>query len=108
MALGALGAVANGLIAPAFTIAMGSLLNAFFANDLASEIRKFVLIILYIALLGFACGVLEMGCFMWTGSRQANRLRCGYMSSLLRHDMAWFDKEASLSGRVLEVGCGVE
>lgn len=104
IALGTLGAVANGLIVPAFAIAMGSLLNAFFAEDLESAVRKFVLWILYLAILSFVCGVLEVGCFMWTGARQANSLRCAYMSSLLSQDISWFDTEESLSGRVLEVG----
>lgn len=103
MALGVLGAVANGLLFPAFAVEMGNLLNAFFAQDLAAEIQKFVLIILWISLLSFACGALQVGCFTWAGARQANQLRCTYISSLLRQDMAYFDKEASLSGRVLEV-----
>ena len=37
----------------------------------------------------------EMACWMVTGERQAARIRSLYLKTILRQDIAFFDKEAS-------------
>ena len=37
----------------------------------------------------------EMTCWMVTGERQAARIRSLYLKTILRQDIAFFDKEAS-------------
>ncbi|KAL5065117.1 hypothetical protein RYX36_026854 [Vicia faba] len=48
-----------------------------------------------------ASGVMEVACWMITGTKQTTRIRALYLNAILRQDISFFDKETN-SGEVVE------
>ncbi|XP_030947834.1 ABC transporter B family member 4-like isoform X17 [Quercus lobata] len=94
MIFGTIGAIANGLGSPLMTIVFGDLIDSFGNNkNLVHEVSKISLKFVYLAVgIGFAA-FLEVTCWMVTGVRQAARIRGLYLKTMLRQDVAFFDKE---------------
>ncbi|XP_042053539.1 ABC transporter B family member 21-like isoform X1 [Salvia splendens] len=98
MVVGSVGAVGNGLCMPLMTILFGDLIDSFGQNqnnDVVSVVSKVALKFVYLAM---GCGVaafLQVACWMITGERQAARIRSLYLSTILRQDVAFFDKESN-------------
>ncbi|KAK9991958.1 hypothetical protein SO802_026943, partial [Lithocarpus litseifolius] len=86
MFVGTIGAVGNGISIPLMTMVFGDILDSFGrtvnTKDIVHEIPHFF----YLP---------EMACWMVTGERQAARIRSLYLNTILRQDIAFFDKEAS-------------
>ncbi|XP_057776687.1 ABC transporter B family member 11-like [Salvia miltiorrhiza] len=104
MIVGSVGAVGNGLCLPLMTIFFGELVDSFGQNqtdnDVVSVVSKVALKFVYLAI---GCGVaafLQVACWMITGERQAGRIRSLYLSTILRQDVAFFDKESN-TGEVI-------
>ncbi|KAL4199105.1 hypothetical protein AMTRI_Chr03g143190 [Amborella trichopoda] len=98
MAVGTISAMANGLSMPLMTIIFGDLVNSFGESnqanvvDLVSKVSvKFV----YLAIGAGVASFFQVACWMITGERQATRIRGLYLKTILRQDVAFFDKETS-------------
>ncbi|CAK7348531.1 unnamed protein product [Dovyalis caffra] len=109
MILGTIGAVANGASFPVMSILFGDLVNSFGQNqnnkdvvDLVSKVNMISIYASFVSLkfvyLGVGSGVasfLQVACWMVTGERQASRIRGTYLKTILRQDVAFFDKETN-------------
>ncbi|CAI9781044.1 unnamed protein product [Fraxinus pennsylvanica] len=98
MIVGTIGAIGNGLCLPLMTILFGELIDSFGQTQTAnivSVVSKVALKFVYLAL---GCGVaafLQVAFWMITGERQAARIRSLYLKTILRQDVAFFDKETN-------------
>ncbi|XP_042002674.1 ABC transporter B family member 4-like isoform X2 [Salvia splendens] len=98
MIVGSIGAIGNGVSMPLMTVLFGELVDSFGqnqTNNVVSVVSKVALKFVYLAL---GCGVaafLQVGSWMITGERQAARIRSLYLKTILRQDVAFFDKETN-------------
>ncbi|XP_059438553.1 ABC transporter B family member 21-like [Corylus avellana] len=98
MIVGTIGAVGSGLGMPLMTILLGQMINTFGSNqnntnDILHAISKVAVKFVYLAL-GTGCAAcLQVTCWMVTGARQAAGIRSLYLKTILRQDVAFFDKE---------------
>ncbi|XP_030460439.1 ABC transporter B family member 11-like [Syzygium oleosum] len=99
MVVGSIGAVANGICMPLMTVLFGQLINTFGGNqadsDVVDLVSKIALKFIYLALGCGAAAFLQVSCWMVTGERQAARIRGLYLQTILRQDIAFFDKETN-------------
>ncbi|KAF8042949.1 hypothetical protein BT93_A1322 [Corymbia citriodora subsp. variegata] len=99
MVVGSIGAVGNGLSLPIMTLLFGQLINTFGQNqansDVVDLVSKISLKFIYLALGCGAAAFLQVSCWMVTGERQAARIRGLYLQTILRQDVAFFDKETN-------------
>ncbi|KAF8043093.1 hypothetical protein BT93_A1440 [Corymbia citriodora subsp. variegata] len=81
------------------TVLFGQLINTFGQNQANSNIvylvSKTSLKCIYLALGCGAAAFLQVSCWMVTGERQAARIRGLYLKTILRQDVAFFDKETN-------------
>ncbi|KAF9669198.1 hypothetical protein SADUNF_Sadunf14G0082900 [Salix dunnii] len=99
MIIGSIGAVGNGVCYPLMSILLGDVINTFGQNQhdknvvhLVSEVSlKFV----YLAVSSAIGSFLQVACWMVTGERQTARIRGTYLKTILRQDVAFFDKETN-------------
>ncbi|KAK4741819.1 hypothetical protein SAY87_025407 [Trapa incisa] len=96
--VGTIGAVGNGISMPLMTILFGDLVDSFGQNqnngDIVKEVSKVVLRILQSFMKSFILQTfLQVASWMATGERQAARIRGLYLQTILRQDIAFFDKE---------------
>ncbi|WOL11749.1 ABC transporter B family member 4 isoform X2 [Canna indica] len=104
MAVGTVSAVGTGMALPLMTLIFGQIIDAFgYADDttVLHEVTKVVLKFVYLALGTGVAGFLEVSCWMVTGERQAARIRALYLETILRQDIAFFDKEMT-TGEAVE------
>ncbi|XP_059439255.1 ABC transporter B family member 21-like [Corylus avellana] len=105
MIVGTIGAVGSGIGMPLMTIFLGQTINTFGSNqnnnnDIVHSISKVSLKFVYLAL-GIGCAAcLQVTCWMVTGARQAAGIRSLYLKTILRQDVAFFDKETN-TGEVI-------
>ncbi|XP_061991036.1 ABC transporter B family member 4-like isoform X1 [Rosa rugosa] len=99
MSVGTIGAIGNGVCMPLMTIIMGDVINSFGesgnSNKVVDTVSKVALKYVYLALGAAAASFLQMSCWMITGERQAARIRCLYLKTILRQDVSFFDKETN-------------
>ncbi|XP_030974218.1 ABC transporter B family member 11-like [Quercus lobata] len=99
MFVGTIGAVGNGISIPLMTMVFGDILDSFGrtvnTKDIVHEVSEGTLKFLYMAVASRAASFFQMACWMVTGERQAARIRGLYLKTILRQDIAFFDKEAS-------------
>lgn len=97
MAMGTVGAVANGLVIPLTTLFFGNLINSFGTTreiqNVVQQVSKEALKFIYLAVGAGVASFLQASCWMNTGERQATRLRNVYLKAILRQEIAFFDKE---------------
>ncbi|KAK9934148.1 hypothetical protein M0R45_021302 [Rubus argutus] len=99
MSVGTISAIGNGLCMPLMTIIMGDVINSFGESgnnkQVVDAVSKVALKYVYLALGSAAASFLQMSCWMITGERQAARIRCLYLKTILRQDVSFFDKETN-------------
>lgn len=99
MLLGALGAVANGAALPFMTVLFGNLIDAFggalSVHDVVSRVSMVSLDFVYLAMASAVASFVQVTCWMITGERQAARIRNLYLKTILRQEIAFFDKYTS-------------
>ncbi|KAA8549016.1 hypothetical protein F0562_000700 [Nyssa sinensis] len=99
MIVGTIGAIGNGLCMPLMTILFGELVNSFGETqnntDVVRVVSKVSLKFVYLALGNGVAAFLQVACWMVTGERQAARIRSLYLKTILRQDVAFFDKETN-------------
>ncbi|KAG2693169.1 hypothetical protein I3760_08G084600 [Carya illinoinensis] len=104
MILGTIGAVGNGVCMPLMTVLFGELTNSFGDNQnnhkVVDAVSKVSLKFVYLAIGSAVAAFLQVACWMVTGERQAARIRGLYLKTLLRQDVAFFDKETN-TGEVI-------
>lgn len=95
--LGTIAGIGNGACIPLFALIFGNLINVFGNEevDLVSTVNQYCLYFLYLAIFTFFCSYALIAFWMWSGSRQANRVRSLYLQAVLRQDVAFFDKDAT-------------
>ncbi|KAF0923152.1 hypothetical protein E2562_003366 [Oryza meyeriana var. granulata] len=99
MLLGTLGAVANGAALPFMTVLFGGLIDAFGgaagARDVVARVSEVSLEFIYLAIASAAASFIQVACWMITGERQAARIRNLYLKTILRQEIAFFDKHTN-------------
>ncbi|XP_031256408.1 ABC transporter B family member 2-like [Pistacia vera] len=105
MVLGSIGAIIHGVSVPVFFIYFGKLINiiglAYLAPKAAShKVAKYSLDFVYLSVAIMFSSWLEVACWMYTGERQAAKMRMAYLRSMLSQDISLFDTEAS-TGEVI-------
>ncbi|KAF8661855.1 hypothetical protein HU200_056814 [Digitaria exilis] len=99
MLLGALGAVANGAAMPFMTVLFGNLIDAFGGamsiHEVVSRVSNVSLEFIYLAIFSAVASFVQVTCWMITGERQAARIRNLYLKTILRQEIAFFDKYTS-------------
>ncbi|XP_044500941.1 ABC transporter B family member 2-like [Mangifera indica] len=105
MVLGSIGAILHGVSVPVFFIYFGKLINiiglAYLAPKTAShKVAKYSLDFVYLSVAILFSSWLEVGCWMYTGERQAAKIRMAYLRSMLSQDISLYDTEAS-TGEVI-------
>ncbi|KAH7855870.1 hypothetical protein Vadar_029896 [Vaccinium darrowii] len=99
MIVGTIGAVGNGTCMPIMTILFGEIINSFGQNqnnkDVVHAVSKVALKFVYLALGSGVVSFLQVSCWMVTGERQAARIRSLYLKTIMRQDIAFFDKETN-------------
>ncbi|KAJ8445541.1 hypothetical protein Cgig2_012429 [Carnegiea gigantea] len=100
MIVGSIGAVGNGVCMPLMTILLGDLIDAFGQNqnnrkNVIHVISQVSLRFVYLAIGVAVAAFLQVACWMATGERQAARIRNLYLKTILRQEIAFFDKETN-------------
>ncbi|XP_057484562.1 ABC transporter B family member 4-like [Actinidia eriantha] len=99
MIVGTIGAVGNGICMPLMTVLFGELTDSFGQNqnsqDMVRVVSKVSLKFVYLALGAGVAAFLQVSCWMVTGERQAARIRSLYLKTIMRQDIAFFDKETN-------------
>ncbi|KAG2428639.1 hypothetical protein HXX76_011345 [Chlamydomonas incerta] len=103
MVVGAIGALGNGTLLPLFAILFGEFTDAFGDPDsghFMKTVSNLALKFLYLGLGAIVASYLEAGVWMYTGNRQANRLRTRFLRAVLHQDVAFFDVNSTTGGLV--------
>ncbi|KAG4401519.1 hypothetical protein AAZX31_02G008000 [Glycine max] len=104
MAVGTIGAIGNGLGLPLMTLLFGQMIDSFGSNQqnthVVEEVSKVSLKFVYLAVGSGMAAFLQVTSWMVTGERQAARIRGLYLKTILRQDVAFFDKETN-TGEVI-------
>ncbi|RYQ89507.1 hypothetical protein Ahy_B09g096111 isoform D [Arachis hypogaea] len=99
MVAGTIGAIGNGMGLPLMTLLFGQMINSFGANqqnsNVVDEVSKVALKFVYLAIGSGVSAFLQVSCWMVTGERQAARIRGLYLKTILRQDVAFFDRETN-------------
>ncbi|GLJ36728.1 hypothetical protein SUGI_0739320 [Cryptomeria japonica] len=105
--LGTFGAIGDGLYLPVLLAVLTNVLNTLGNGpssngpQFLSNIRKFSLILVYLAIaLGFAA-FLEGFCWTRTAERQTARMRRKYLKAVLRQDVGFFDTQGTTTSVVV-------
>ncbi|XP_027360046.1 ABC transporter B family member 2-like [Abrus precatorius] len=105
MAIGSLGACVHGASVPVFFIFFGKLINVIglaylFPKEASHKVAKYSLDFVYLSVAILFSSWTEVACWMYTGERQAAKMRMAYLKSMLNQDISLFDTEAS-TGEVI-------
>ncbi|MCO5612114.1 hypothetical protein L7F22_066376 [Adiantum nelumboides] len=105
MVVGFLGAIGDGLCAPTLLIIVSGIVDMF---GKGSTSQSFMAVMskyaVYIVFIGVGVGLasfFEVAAWIKTGERQASRLRCLYLKSLLRQDEKFFDLRGANAAEVV-------
>lgn len=99
MFVGSIGAATHGAALPVFFLFFGKLLNGFGANvhnpdKVANIVGKYSLYMLYLGIVVCFASWAEVAAWMYTGERQAARIRVRYLAAMLKQDVSFFDTDA--------------
>lgn len=105
MAIGLVGACAHGASVPIWFIFFGKLINCLGLAYLdppavSGKVAHYALDFVYLAAVVLVSSWTEVACWMYTGERQATRMRLAYMRAMLNQDVSFFDTDAT-SGEVV-------
>ncbi|CAH9092477.1 unnamed protein product [Cuscuta epithymum] len=108
MGLGSLGAVVHGVSMPVFFLLFGQMVNGFGKNQtdfysMTHEVSKYALYFVYLGLIVCASSYAEIGCWMYSGERQAGEWRKRYLEAVLKQDVGFFDTDARTGDVVFSI-----
>ncbi|CAM6090512.1 unnamed protein product [Calypogeia fissa] len=110
MVFGILGAIIDGLALPAALFICSGLINAFGSDatlasvnphDFETQINKYVIRFIYLAIACWFGSFLEAACWMRTGERQTSALRSKYLRAILRQNEGFFDTSGANTAEVV-------
>ncbi|KAM3306809.1 ABC transporter B family member 9 [Capsicum chacoense] len=104
MLLGTLGAVGSGMSKPLMAIVFGDLVDSYGnsnQSNILDKVSEISLKFFYLAIGSAIASILQVACWMVTGERQATRIKCLYLKSILRQDIEFFDTQ-SATGEFIE------
>ncbi|VFQ96925.1 unnamed protein product [Cuscuta campestris] len=99
MFLGSLGAAVHGCSMPVFFLLFGQMVNGFGQNQsdfhtMTHQVSMYALYFVYLGLIVCASSYAEIGCWMYSGERQAGEWRRRYLEAVLKQDVGFFDTDA--------------
>ncbi|KAK6934966.1 ABC transporter-like, ATP-binding domain [Dillenia turbinata] len=105
MTIGSIGACLHGASVPVFFIFFGDLINIIgiaylFPKQTSHKVAKYSLDFVYLSVAILFSSWTEVASWMYTGERQAAKMRMAYLKSMLNQDISLFDTEAS-TGEVI-------
>ncbi|XP_057511463.1 LOW QUALITY PROTEIN: ABC transporter B family member 2-like [Actinidia eriantha] len=105
MFVGSIGACVHGASVPVFFIFFGKLINIIglaylFPKEASHRVAKYSLDFVYLSVAILFSSWTEVACWMYSGERQAAKMRIAYLRSMLNQDISLFDTEAS-TGEVI-------
>ncbi|KAG0454102.1 hypothetical protein HPP92_025406 [Vanilla planifolia] len=105
MSVGTVGSCVHGASVPVFFIFFGKLINIIgiaylFPSSVSHRVAVYSLDFVYLAVVILFSAWTEVACWMYTGERQAAKIRLAYLRALLDQDIQVFDTEAS-TGEVI-------
>lgn len=105
MFFGSVGACIHGASVPVFFIFFGKLIDviglaALFPAAASHKVAKYALDFVYLSAVILFSSWMEVAFWMYTGERQAAKMRMAYLRSMLNQDISLFDTEAS-TGEVI-------
>ncbi|KAJ0968043.1 hypothetical protein J5N97_024960 [Dioscorea zingiberensis] len=115
MAMGTVGACVHGASLPVFLVCFGKLINVIgtaylYPASVSKQVAQYSLDFVYLGIVILFSSWIEVACWMYTGQRQAAKMRMEYLRSLLNRDIALFDTEtttgeviATITGDILVV-----
>ncbi|KAF5184762.1 Abc transporter b family-like protein [Thalictrum thalictroides] len=100
MAIGSIGACVHGASVPVFFIFFGKLVDVIgvaylFPASVSHKVAKYSLDFVYLSVVILFSSWTEVACWMYTGERQAAKMRLAYLRSMLNQDISLFDTESS-------------
>uniref|UniRef100_A0A8I6XVU7 MDR-like ABC transporter n=1 Tax=Hordeum vulgare subsp. vulgare TaxID=112509 RepID=A0A8I6XVU7_HORVV len=96
MAVGSLGAVANGVSEPLISVLFGDVINSFgesTTSTVLGAVTKVCLNFIYLGIGAAVASFLQVSCWTMAGERHSARIRSLYLKSVLRQDIAFFDTQ---------------
>ncbi|ORZ08979.1 putative ABC transporter protein [Absidia repens] len=107
IAVALLCSTATGALLPVTIIVFGKYLNVLVGSlddlsQIVDQTLPVILVLVYMGIALFVSAYCAQCCWIITGESQTRRIRFKYLNSILRQDMAWFDKaeEGSLTTRL--------
>ncbi|KAK9667818.1 hypothetical protein RND81_13G012700 [Saponaria officinalis] len=105
MFVGSFGAIIHGVSVPVFFIFFGKLINLIgvaylFPRETSHDVAKYSMDFVYLSIVIMFSSWVEVACWMYTGERQAAKMRMAYLKAMLNQDITLFDTEAS-TGEVI-------
>ncbi|MCD7448082.1 (ABC) transporter [Datura stramonium] len=105
MVIGMITAVGSGVCFPLMAVLFGELVDSFGmtvdSEKIVAEVSKVALKFIYLALGSGLATFAQVACWTVTGERQAARIRCLYLKTVLRQDIGFFDQETN-TGVIIE------
>ncbi|XP_049364001.1 ABC transporter B family member 11-like [Solanum verrucosum] len=105
MVIGMITAVGSGICFPLMAVLFGELVDSFGmtvdSKKIVDEVSKVALKFVYLALGSGLATFIQVACWTVTGERQAARIRCLYLKTVLRQDIGFFDQETN-TGVIIE------
>ncbi|GAB1600864.1 multidrug resistance protein 1A-like [Argonauta hians] len=95
--IGCIAATINGGFMPAFALIFSEFIGAF-GNPDDTDVNKYVLYILLLAIIFFIVSALQYSMFGISGERLTMTVRMGLFKAILRQEIAWFDKDMNNTG----------
>ncbi|KAJ9181726.1 hypothetical protein P3X46_005790 [Hevea brasiliensis] len=99
MFIGTVAAFGNGICMPLMTILLGELIDstgkAASMTVVAHNVSEVSLKFVYLAMGSGFASFFQVACWMITGERQVARIRSLYLKTILRQEIAFFDKETN-------------
>ncbi|MCD7451660.1 ATP-binding cassette sub- B member 9 [Datura stramonium] len=98
MLLGTLGAIASGISKPLMSLVFGDLVDSYGNSNQSNILHKVSGISLKLVYLGIGSGIaslFQVACWVVTGERQATRIKCLYLKTILRQDIEFFDTQSA-------------
>ncbi|KAL5728468.1 ABC-type xenobiotic transporter [Ranunculus cassubicifolius] len=99
MVIGSVAACVQGASVPVFFIFLGKMLNIFgiaslYPTSVSHKVAKYALDFVYLSIVILFSSWAEVACWMYTGERQATKMRLAYLRAMLNQDISLFDTES--------------
>eukprot|EP00897_Mesotaenium_endlicherianum_P004220 jgi/Mesen1/3826/ME000207S02835 len=104
LSLGAAFSCLAGTISPVYAFIMAAVITTYFESDkrkLEREVRTWCLVYVGLAVAAVASMSLQHGFLGWAGERLTRRMRELLFASIVRQEVAWFDRPENASGALV-------